>query len=119
MYSFQPEKKAWEKTAVDGPFFVYQRCDKPYYSLFIANRQSPSDFIEPLIERMETQGNGQYLYTNNGTPGKLLFCKFNHTKHLGGIKCIWFYRQEEREAITELVNKLIANLKDGKVSELI
>lgn len=67
-FSFNVTENKWEKTDVDGPLFVYRRIDAPMYSIMIANRQSLTDFIEPVTKELKLKYEPPYIlmYKPNG-----------------------------------------------------
>jgi hypothetical protein len=49
LYDFEIETKSWKRREIAGPFFIYKRKAKPFYSFMIANRHSPDDYIQVCI----------------------------------------------------------------------
>ncbi|KAI6200419.1 hypothetical protein M3Y96_00731700 [Aphelenchoides besseyi] len=65
VYSFNSEQHAWKRDDVAGPFFIYQRKDRPFFSFIIVNRQNPQDFIRPILPNMNFELNSPYIFINN------------------------------------------------------
>ncbi|KAI6236434.1 hypothetical protein M3Y95_00157200 [Aphelenchoides besseyi] len=65
VYSFNSEQRAWKRDDVAGPFFIYQRKDRPFFSFIIVNRQNPQDFIRPIMPNMNFELNSPYIFINN------------------------------------------------------
>ncbi len=96
-----------EKTDIEGSMFVYQRADKPWYSLLIANRQSPADLIEPLSADLQFKLHTPYL----------LMCKADgivpaHSHRVilplsGTINGLWFYDKADCERMANQLNRLV------------
>ncbi|CAI5448943.1 unnamed protein product [Caenorhabditis angaria] len=95
LYKFNKEKNAWEKTDIDGTMFVYQRVDRPFFSLMIANRQSPQDYIEPITSTLKINNDEQYIF----------FCKQD-----GTINGLWCYDPRDTSRIYKLVERLITKI---------
>lgn len=99
LYRFNNDSRVWEKTDVDGAMFIYQRVDAPYYSLMIANRQSPNDMIEPITSSIRIKIDLPYLF----------FCKPE-----GEIRGLWFYKETDCHRIFQLMERILNDLKQGK-----
>lgn len=95
LYSFEAPKNEWELTNIQGAFFVYSRVEEPHYSMFIMNRSSPENLIEPIVKELDLQS--QYPF--------LLY----KTKK-GLIYGIWFYNQEDCRRISDLLERLVKEL---------
>uniref|UniRef100_A0A914CRX3 mRNA-decapping enzyme C-terminal domain-containing protein n=1 Tax=Acrobeloides nanus TaxID=290746 RepID=A0A914CRX3_9BILA len=92
VYDFSLTNKTWEKTEYDGPMFIYKRVDKPFCSFMIANRQSLTDFIEPITPNLKLKLELPYIFIH---------------KPDGSITGLWFPKNEECSKIFELLNKII------------
>ncbi|CAB3405836.1 unnamed protein product [Caenorhabditis bovis] len=101
LYKFNKEKNQWEKTDIDGTMFIYSRVDRPLYSIMIANRQSPDDYIEPITASLQINVDNNYLF----------FCKTD-----GTINGLWFYDQKDTKRIAGLVQKLIEKVEKSQES---
>uniref|UniRef100_A0A1I7S325 CNH domain-containing protein n=1 Tax=Bursaphelenchus xylophilus TaxID=6326 RepID=A0A1I7S325_BURXY len=93
LYNYCVETDEWIKSEVGGPFFIYSRKDRPFYSYMIANRQSLEDWIQPIKKDMRFECNSPYIFTN--IPKK-------------EIKALWF--GDEKECIK--VYQTLVGLKE-------
>lgn len=98
-YTFNSELNEWEKTNVEGAFFVYSRNAEPYHSIFVNNRLNTSNLVEPITSDIEIQTQPPFLLYRN-----------ERTK----IRGFWFYNLAECERIAELVTKLVDNCKKSR-----
>jgi len=93
LYKFDANTHQWDKTDVEGSMFIYQRADKPMYSMLIANRNSPIDFIEPLTSEIRLK---------KQLPSYLFFCKPD-----GTINGLWFYYEADCERMFVTMERLV------------
>lgn len=99
-YTFNSEGNEWEKTNVEGPFFVYSRNAEPYHSIFVNNRLNTNSLVEPITADIDLLPQPPFLlYRNERTR----------------IRGFWFNNLAECERIAELVGKLIASCKNDKM----
>lgn len=64
LYDFEIETKSWKRKEISGPFFIYKRKAKPFYSFMIANRHSPDDFIQPILPSIRFELNASFVFVN-------------------------------------------------------
>ncbi|EDW74782.1 uncharacterized protein Dwil_GK15859 [Drosophila willistoni] len=93
-YTFNSEQNEWEKTDVEGAFFIYHRNAEPYHSIFINNRLNTTSFVEPITGSLELQSQPPFLLYRN---------------ERSRIRGFWFYNSEECDRISNLVNGLLVN----------
>ncbi|EDW01901.1 mRNA-decapping enzyme 1B [Drosophila grimshawi] len=93
-YTFNSEQNEWEKTDVEGAFFIYHRNAEPYHSIFINNRLNTTSFVEPITGSLELQSQPPFLLYRN---------------ERSRIRGFWFYNSEECDRISSLVNGLLQN----------
>lgn len=91
-YTFNSDENEWEKTDVEGAFFVYSRTAEPLNSLFVNNRLNTNSLVEPITSRIELQSQPPFLLYRN------------ERKRIRGI---WFYNPAECDRIRELVARLV------------
>ncbi|KAH8402181.1 hypothetical protein KR009_010393 [Drosophila setifemur] len=91
-YTFNSEQNEWEKTDVEGAFFIYLRNAEPYHSIFINNRLNTTSFVEPITGSLELQSQPPFLLYRN---------------ERSRIRGFWFYNSEECDRINSLVNGLL------------
>lgn len=101
-YTFNSEQNEWEKTDVEGAFFIYHRNAEPFHSIFINNRLNTTSFVEPITGSLELQSQPPFLLYRN---------------ERSRIRGFWFYNSEECDRISTLVNNLLLNKdSDGQHS---
>lgn len=64
-YIFDSEQNEWEKTDVEGAFFIYSRNAQPFHSIFINNRLNTTSFVEPITPHLELQAQAPFLLYRN------------------------------------------------------
>lgn len=90
-YTFNHEDNEWEKTDVEGAFFVYRRTAEPFHSIFINNRLNTDSLVEPITADLELQAQPPFLLYRN---------------ERSRIRGFWFYNKDELERVATLVNRL-------------
>ncbi|KAM8712545.1 hypothetical protein ACLKA7_012962 [Drosophila subpalustris] len=93
-YTFNSDQNEWEKTDVEGAFFIYHRNAEPFHSIFINNRLNTTSFVEPITGSLELQSQPPFLLYRN---------------ERSRIRGFWFYNSEECDRISSLVNGLLLN----------
>ncbi|XP_017125418.1 mRNA-decapping enzyme 1A [Drosophila elegans] len=96
-YTFNAEQQ-WEKTDVEGAFFIYHRNAEPFHSIFINNRLNTTSFVEPITGSLELQSQPPFLLYRN---------------ERSRIRGFWFYNSEECDRISCLVNGLLKSKDQG------
>ncbi|XP_016974052.1 mRNA-decapping enzyme 1A [Drosophila rhopaloa] len=96
-YTFNSEQQ-WEKTDVEGAFFIYHRNAEPFHSIFINNRLNTTSFVEPITGSLELQSQPPFLLYRN---------------ERSRIRGFWFYNSEECDRISGLVNGLLKSKDQG------
>lgn len=91
-YTFNPDESEWEKTDVEGAFFVYSRNAEPYNSVFINNRLNTNSLVEPLTAGIELQNQTPFLLYRN---------------ERSRIRGFWFYNKTECDRLSEIINRLV------------
>ncbi|KAJ6646615.1 mRNA-decapping enzyme 1A [Pseudolycoriella hygida] len=64
-YTFNKEEEEWEKTDVEGAFFIYSRTAEPYHSVFINNRLNTKSLVEPITAQIELQIEAPFMLYRN------------------------------------------------------
>lgn len=100
-YTFNSEENEWEKTDVEGVFFIYSRNAEPLHSIFINNRLNTNSFIEPITGQLELQSQPPFLLYRN---------------ERSRIRGFWFYNSSECDRIGELVGRLIKECETTKTT---
>ncbi|XP_001360227.2 mRNA-decapping enzyme 1B [Drosophila pseudoobscura] len=93
-YTFNSEQNEWEKTDVEGAFFIYHRNAEPFHSIFINNRLNTTSFVEPITGSLELQSQPPFLLYRN---------------ERSRIRGFWFYNSEECDRMNGVVNSLLQN----------
>lgn len=91
-YIFNSEQNEWEKTDVEGAFFIYSRNAQPFHSIFINNRLNTTSFVEPITSQLELQAQAPFLLYRN---------------ERSRIRGFWFYNSLECDRISKLVSQLV------------
>lgn len=91
-YTFNAEDTEWEKTDVEGAFFVYSRNAEPFHSIFINNRLNTNSLVEPITAHIELQSQPPFLLYRN---------------ERSRIRGFWFYNRTECDRIGELVERIV------------
>lgn len=91
-YTFNADETEWEKTDVEGAFFVYSRNAEPYHSIFINNRLNTNSLVEPITAHIELQSQPPFLLYRN---------------ERSRIRGFWFYDRSECDRIGELVERIV------------
>ncbi|XP_067633427.1 mRNA-decapping enzyme 1 [Eurosta solidaginis] len=94
-YTFNAEHNEWEKTDVEGAFFIYSRNAQPFHSIFINNRINTTSFVEPITNKLELQSQPPFLLYRN---------------ERSRIRGFWFYNSEECERIGPIVIGLVQKI---------
>lgn len=90
-YTFNPDETEWEKTDIEGAFFVYTRNAEPFNSIFINNRLNTNSLVEPITAGIELQNQTPFLLYRN---------------ERNRIRGFWFYNRNECDRISELVERI-------------
>lgn len=98
-YTFNSQINEWEKTDVEGAFFIYSRNAEPYQSIFINNRLNTNSFVEPITASLELQPQRPFLLYRN---------------ERSRIRGFWFYNNTECDRIGDIIKKLIEGCTDRK-----
>ncbi|KAL5288641.1 DCP1B family protein [Megaselia abdita] len=98
-YTFNSAVNEWEKTDVEGAFFIYSRNAEPFQSIFINNRLNTNSFVEPITGSLELQPQRPFLLYRN---------------ERSRIRGFWFYNNTECDRIGDIIKKLIEGCNDRK-----
>lgn len=98
-YTFNADHNEWEKTDVEGAFFIYSRNAQPFHSIFINNRINTTSFVEPITSQLELQSQPPFLLYRN---------------ERSRIRGFWFYNSEECDRIGNIVGNLVQKV-DARV----
>lgn len=91
-YTFNPDETEWEKTDVEGAFFVYSRNAEPFNSVFINNRLNTNSLVEPITAGIELQNQTPFLLYRN---------------ERNRIRGFWFYNRSECDRISDLLQRIV------------
>lgn len=96
-------KKDWEKTGIEGTFFIYSRGNiEPRYSIFINNTKSQTNHVEPISKHIEFQNQPPFLLYRN---------------EKSEINGFWF-GTSDCDRIHDLLNNLIKEMYSGQQAKL-
>lgn len=102
-YTFNSDETEWEKTDVEGAFFIYSRNAEPFYSIFINNRLNTNSLVEPIAGQLELQSQPPFLLYRN---------------ERSRIRGFWFYNKTECDRIGGLVEHLVKDCTTTKNNQL-
>lgn len=91
-YYVQSEDGQWEKTNLDGTFFIYERTGRPQYSIFITNRVRTNFVVQPITRKMDFKSASPFILYRN-----------EDMKRFG----IWFSDTLESYGVGELINLIL------------
>ncbi|KAL3672039.1 hypothetical protein V7S43_002703 [Phytophthora oleae] len=102
MYEFDQEAQSWKRKDVEGCLFVVKRSSSPRFQVFVNNRLSTTNMTLPLEERLEVDNVDSFLILRSPD-----------TAYPTGyaIYGIWFFPEEDRGKILQLLQRLIQSLK--------
>jgi len=102
LYEFNELAQAWEKRNVEGSLFVAKRSDSPCFKLIIMNRIAKENLEISLAAKFQMQVREPYLIfrVDEG--------KENTQKK--PIRGIWFHDGQEREAIYNVLKRILKTL---------
>ncbi|KAA0187117.1 hypothetical protein HAZT_HAZT002687 [Hyalella azteca] len=92
LYNYNESGETWSKTDVEGTLMIYTRNAKPCHMLTIINRNSKSNFIEPITKNCDAQIKTPYILLRN-----------DKMKILG----IWFADDNDVPKIFEAIGNFI------------
>ncbi|KOS12675.1 mrna-decapping enzyme 1b [Malassezia pachydermatis] len=97
LYSFDKE---WTKTGTEGPLFLYERSEEPYYCMQILNRDEPENFSVGVTPQDDIELSNEFIIyrsSQKDDAGNEDICGF------------WIYEPSQLEQL----GKLILSLKEG------
>ncbi|KAK1931896.1 mRNA-decapping enzyme 1B [Phytophthora citrophthora] len=102
MYEFDQDAQSWKRKDVEGCLFVVKRSSSPRFQIFVNNRLSTTNMTLPLEERLEVDNVDSFLILRSPD-----------TAYPTGyaIYGIWFFPEEDRGKILQLLQRLIQSLK--------
>ncbi|POM68108.1 Hypothetical protein PHPALM_15776 [Phytophthora palmivora] len=102
MYEFDQDAQSWKRKDVEGCLFVVKRSSAPRFQIFVNNRLSTTNMTLPLDERLEVDNVDSFLILRSP----------DATYSTGyAIYGIWFFPEEDRAKILQLLQRLIQSLK--------
>ena len=90
LYGFDLDKQAWSRKNVEGSLFVVRRNTAPTFQFVVLNRLSTENTVEDLLGAFEFELSPPYLLYRSSTE----------------VNGIWFYKQEECDAMSALFDKI-------------
>lgn len=99
LYKFNQQSSEWEKTEIEGTFFIFLRSVSPEYGFIVMNRLSTTNLIETISADLEFQLQSPFLLYKNSA---------------GKIYGIWFYDETECLRIEMGLNRLAQSQESKK-----
>lgn len=90
LYGFDLDQQAWSRKNVEGSLFVVRRNTAPTFQFVVLNRLSTENTVEDLLGAFEFELSPPYLLYRSSTE----------------VNGIWFYKQEECDAMSALFDKI-------------
>ena len=90
LYGFDLDQQAWSRKNVEGSLFVVRRKAAPTFQFVVLNRLSTENTVEDLLGAFEFELSPPYLLYRSSTE----------------VNGIWFYKQEECDAMSALFDKI-------------
>lgn len=102
MYEFDQDAQSWKRKDVEGCLFVVKRSSAPRFQIFVNNRLSTTNMTLPLEENLQVENVDTFLIMRSPD-----------TSYASGfaIYGIWFFPEEDRSKILNLLQRLIQSLK--------
>ena len=95
LYGFDLDQQAWSRKNVEGSLFVVRRNTAPTFQFVVLNRLSTENTVEDLLGAFEFELSPPYLLYRSSTE----------------VNGIWFYKQEECDAMSALFDKITGDRK--------
>lgn len=65
VYTFNPEKNAWDTIEMEGALFIYSRFAEPYHSLIVKDKFNNQLFVEPITSRIKLKIDAPFMFSGN------------------------------------------------------
>mmetsp|Transcript_22304 Transcript_22304/g.32603 ORF Transcript_22304/g.32603 Transcript_22304/m.32603 type:complete len:262 (-) Transcript_22304:65-850(-) len=101
LYEFDGVSQQWVKRNVEGSLFVAKRTASPRFKIVVMNRNSKDNLEIPLASTFQMQVREPYLIF------RLEQGKESNGQKISGI---WFHDGKEREAISEILQRVVKSL---------
>lgn len=98
------EETKWEKTTLEGTFFIYNRTTQPKFSFFVTNRLRTNYVIQSITENMDFQSASPFLLYRN-----------DEMKKFG----LWFSNTLECYSFGEVIKHLIIHNEIPSMSKIL
>ncbi|CAH0479693.1 unnamed protein product [Peronospora belbahrii] len=102
MYEFNQDTQSWKRKDVEGCLFVIKRSSSPRFQIFVNNRLNTTNMTLELDGRLEVENVDSFLILRS--PDATYSTGF-------AIYGIWFFPEEDRAKILQLLQVLIQSLK--------
>ncbi|KAI9895324.1 hypothetical protein PsorP6_018889 [Peronosclerospora sorghi] len=102
MYEFDQDAQSWKRKDVEGCLFVVKRSSSPRFQIFVNNRLSTTNMRLDLDGRLQVDNIDSFLIIRS--PNSAYSSCF-------AIYGIWFFPEEDRTKILQLLQRLIQSLK--------
>lgn len=98
------EETEWEKTSLEGTFFIYNRTIQPHFSIFVTNRLRSNFVVQLITENMDFQSAPPFLLYRN-----------DEMKRFG----LWFSNTLESYKFGEIIKSLIIHNEIPDMTEIL
>uniref|UniRef100_K3WE81 mRNA-decapping enzyme C-terminal domain-containing protein n=1 Tax=Globisporangium ultimum (strain ATCC 200006 / CBS 805.95 / DAOM BR144) TaxID=431595 RepID=K3WE81_GLOUD len=103
MYEFDQDNQNWKRKEVEGCLFVVKRFSAPRFQIFVNNRLSTTNMTLAIDENLQVDSVDTFL---------ILRCPDASYASGYAIYGVWFFPEEDREKILNLLHRVIHSLKD-------
>jgi mRNA-decapping enzyme 1B len=109
LYDFNCSAQAWEKRNCEGSLFVVKRSDAPRFNIVVMNRTSKENLVVAITSTFQMQVREPYLIFRSE--------KANNDTNEQQIRGIWFHNSEEREAIRNILSRIVTTLDNTSTDQ--
>ncbi|KAG6622362.1 Decapping enzyme complex component DCP1 [Phytophthora cinnamomi] len=110
MYEFDQDAQSWKRKDVEGCLFVVKRSSAPRFQIFVNNRLSTTNMTLPLDEHLQVDNVDSFLILRS--PDSAYSSGY-------AIYGIWFFPEEDRGKILQLLQRLIQSLKAPQAAAIV
>lgn len=97
LYKYSLDLSEWEKTDIQGTFFIYQRSGQPSHSCLVLNRLNINNLTQPLTSDLEFRCQTPFLLYRNGK---------------GEIFGLWFFYDKECTRLSSRMEALCSSAEN-------
>ncbi|GAB9474912.1 hypothetical protein Gpo141_00012027 [Globisporangium polare] len=107
MYEFDQDNQSWKRKEVEGCLFVVKRFSSPRFQVFVNNRLSTTNMTLAIDEHLHVSSVDSFL---------ILRCPDAAYSSGYAIYGVWFFPEEDREKILNLLLRVVQSLKEPQAA---